>query len=37
VHTHSIALPFFAALDVVIIVLVLREYRQLKRSRSAGR
>ena len=32
VHTHSIALPFFAALDVVIIVLVLREYRQLKRA-----
>ncbi|MFD9892637.1 DUF2127 domain-containing protein [Amycolatopsis sp. NPDC059027] len=34
IHTHSIALPFFAALDVVIIVLVLREYRQLKRERS---
>ena len=33
VHTHSIALPFFAALDVVIIVLVLREYRQLRRER----
>jgi uncharacterized membrane protein len=32
VHTHSIALPFFAALDVLIIVLVLREYRQLKRA-----
>lgn len=32
VHTHSIALPFFAALDVVIIVLVLREYRELRRS-----
>ena len=31
INTHSIALPFFAALDVVIIVLVLREYRQLKR------
>ncbi|WP_328617897.1 DUF2127 domain-containing protein [Amycolatopsis sp. NBC_00355] len=33
IHTHSIALPFFAALDVLIIVLVLREYRQLKRER----
>lgn len=33
VHTHSIALPFFAALDIVIIVLVLREYRQLRRER----
>ncbi|TDP88959.1 DUF2127 domain-containing protein [Labedaea rhizosphaerae] len=33
IHTHSIALPFFAALDVVIIVLVLREYRQLRRER----
>ncbi|WP_158890958.1 DUF2127 domain-containing protein [Amycolatopsis anabasis] len=32
VHTHSIALPFFAALDLVIIVLVLREYRQLRRA-----
>jgi uncharacterized membrane protein len=32
VHTHSIALPFFAALDVLIIVLVLREYRQLRRE-----
>ncbi len=32
INTHSIALPFFAALDVVIIVLVLREYRQLKRQ-----
>jgi uncharacterized membrane protein len=25
-------LPFFAALDAVIIVLVLREYRQLRAS-----
>lgn len=33
VHTHSIALPFFAALDIVIIVLVVREYRQLRRER----
>jgi uncharacterized membrane protein len=32
IHTHSIALPFFAALDVVIIALVLREYRQLRRA-----
>jgi uncharacterized membrane protein len=35
VHTHSIALPFFAALDLVIIVLVLREYRQLRAERRA--
>ena len=34
VHTHSIALPFFAALDIVIIVLILREYRQLRRERA---
>ncbi|MEO7195989.1 MAG: DUF2127 domain-containing protein [Pseudonocardiaceae bacterium] len=33
VHTHSIALPIFAALDLVIIVLVIREYRQLRRER----
>ena len=32
VETHSIALPFFAALDAVIIVLVYREYRNLKRD-----
>lgn len=31
-ETHSIALPFFAALDAVIIVLVYREYRNLKRD-----
>ncbi|WP_409497204.1 DUF2127 domain-containing protein [Amycolatopsis sp. cmx-11-12] len=36
IHTHSLALPFFAALDVVIVVLVLREYRQLKRDRVAA-
>jgi uncharacterized membrane protein len=36
VDTHSIALPFFAALDVVIIFLVLKEYRQLKRERAAS-
>ena len=35
IHTHSIVLPFFAALDVIIIVLVLREYRQLKRERAS--
>ncbi|GDY32905.1 DUF2127 domain-containing protein [Gandjariella thermophila] len=34
VHTHSIALPFFAALDVAIIVLVIREYLQLRRERA---
>jgi uncharacterized membrane protein len=34
VHTHSIALPFFAALDIVIIVLVIREYLQLRRERA---
>ena len=32
VETHSIALPFFAALDALIIVLVFREYRALKRA-----
>ena len=34
VHTHSIALPIFAALDVVIIVLVIREYLKLRRERA---
>jgi uncharacterized membrane protein len=33
-HTHSIALPIFAALDVVIIVLVIREYFKLRRERA---
>jgi uncharacterized membrane protein len=33
VHTHSITLPIFAALDVVIIVLIIREYRQLRAER----
>ncbi|MDT7724964.1 MAG: hypothetical protein QOI21_1540 [Actinomycetota bacterium] len=33
VYTHSIALPFFAALDLVIIFLVLREYRELRAQR----
>ena len=32
VRTHSIALPFFAALDVIIIVLVVREYLELRRQ-----
>ncbi|MFI9387518.1 DUF2127 domain-containing protein [Kutzneria sp. NPDC052558] len=36
VRTHSIALPIFAAVDVVIIVLVVREYLQLRRERSAS-
>lgn len=36
VHTHSIALPIFAALDAVIIVLVLREYLKLRRERAAS-
>jgi uncharacterized membrane protein len=34
IDTHSIALPFFAALDVIIIVLVVREYLELRRERS---
>ncbi|WP_028936919.1 DUF2127 domain-containing protein [Pseudonocardia spinosispora] len=29
-HTHSILLPFLAALDLAIIVLVIREYRLLR-------
>lgn len=36
VHTGSIVLPFLAALDIAIIVLVVREYRELRRARSAG-
>jgi uncharacterized membrane protein len=32
VHTGSIVLPFLAALDVAIIVLVVREYLRLRRS-----
>ena len=35
VHTGSIVLPFLAALDVAIIVLVVREYLALRRVRSA--
>ena len=36
VRTHSIALPIFAAIDVVIIILVIREYAQLRRERAAA-
>ncbi len=32
IRTHSIALPIFAAIDIVIIILVLREYRQLRQE-----
>jgi uncharacterized membrane protein len=35
VETHSIALPIFAAIDVVIIVMVIREYVKLRRERAA--
>jgi uncharacterized membrane protein len=35
VHTHSITLPIFAALDVLIIVLVIREFIKLRRERGA--
>jgi uncharacterized membrane protein len=33
VHTGSVVLPFLAALDVLVIVLVVREYRVLRRAR----
>jgi uncharacterized membrane protein len=33
VHTGSVLLPFLAALDVLVIVLVIREYRVLRRAR----
>lgn len=36
VHTGSIVLPFLAALDVAIIVLIVREYRELRRAGPAG-
>lgn len=36
IETGSIALPFFAAVDALIIVLVYREYRQLRRERAAA-
>ena len=32
-HTGSVVLPFLAALDIVIIVLILREYRLLSSAR----
>jgi uncharacterized membrane protein len=32
-HTGSVLLPFLAALDVLVIVLVIREYRVLRRAR----
>jgi uncharacterized membrane protein len=35
IRTHSVALPIFAALDVLIIVLVVREYVVLRRERVA--
>lgn len=35
-HTGSVLLPFLAALDVAIIVLVLREYRVLRRERAGA-
>lgn len=35
-RTHSIALPIFAAMDILIIVFVVREYLQLRHDRSAG-
>ncbi|MGH3719519.1 MAG: DUF2127 domain-containing protein [Pseudonocardiaceae bacterium] len=36
IHTRSIALPIFAALDLVIIFLVVKEYLQLRRERRLG-
>lgn len=35
VHTGSVVLPVLAALDIAIIVLVVREYRLLRRERPA--
>jgi uncharacterized membrane protein len=35
VHTHSIALPIFAAIDLIIIALVIREYLKLRRERTS--
>lgn len=34
-HTHSVLLPISAALDVAIIVLIIREYRELRGERRA--
>jgi uncharacterized membrane protein len=36
VNTHSVVLPIFAAIDIVIIVLVIREYQQLRREHAVG-
>ncbi|KAA2262846.1 DUF2127 domain-containing protein [Solihabitans fulvus] len=36
VHTNSIALPIFAAIDIAIIVMVIREYLELRRQRAAA-
>ena len=36
VHTGSILLPFLAALDIAVIVLVIREYRQLRAERATS-
>ena len=35
-RTHSIALPIFAAIDVLIIIFVVREYRELRRQRATA-
>jgi uncharacterized membrane protein len=35
IEEHSIALPIFAAIDLVIVVLVAREYVNLRRERAA--
>lgn len=37
VRTHSLALPIFAAGDVVIIILIVREYLLLRRERAGTR
>ncbi|MBO0839606.1 MAG: DUF2127 domain-containing protein [Sciscionella sp.] len=37
IHTHSIALPILAAMDVIIIVLVWREFLGLRRERRQAR
>jgi uncharacterized membrane protein len=37
VRTHSIALPIFAAIDVLIIIFVVREYLELRRERATAR
>jgi uncharacterized membrane protein len=36
VRTHSIALPIFAAIDVLIIIFVVREYLELRRERATA-